>query len=158
MLYLKNKPEKESFELRRALEAAEGYLYLRMPDDALGELDAIQPRDRQRSAVLRARIRVLLHLRRWDDAAMLSFAGIERDRRGGRPAGVVAGSSCRRAPRGPPAGGRRGEARGRRDGGITEQKGIGGEAGFRLAPARQGARGGRSTETKEHPSELLSFG
>jgi Flp pilus assembly protein TadD len=75
MLYLKNKGENESFELRRSLEAAEGYLYLRMPKEALGELDGVEPRARQHPGVMRARIRVLLHLKRWQDAESLSSKG-----------------------------------------------------------------------------------
>lgn len=77
MLYLKNKGEKESYELFRMLEAAEGYLYLRMPHEALAELNRVEPRERNRPSVMRGRVRVLLHLKRWQDAESLSSKGRE---------------------------------------------------------------------------------
>ena len=76
MLYLKNTDKKESYLLRRTIEAAEGYLFLRMPEEALRELDEIESRDRNHPAVLRGRIRVLLHLKRWNDAETLSVRGV----------------------------------------------------------------------------------
>src|SRR5256885_443657 len=56
MLYLSNKAEPPIANLQRPLQAADGYLYLGMPDEALEELDSIPPTHRRDSAVLRARI------------------------------------------------------------------------------------------------------
>src|SRR5437870_5137053 len=77
MLYLSQKANKERFELQRSLAAADGYLYLGMAEHALEELDAIEPADQDHSPVLRSRIRVLLHLKRWAGAERLSQKGVE---------------------------------------------------------------------------------
>jgi predicted Zn-dependent protease len=77
MLYLNSKPEIPRSDLQRPLHAADGYLYLGLPDEALKELDSISPQQRNQSAVLRARIRVLLHMKRWRDANDLSQRGAE---------------------------------------------------------------------------------
>lgn len=55
--------------------AADGYLYLGMPVEALEELSTIPPHRQKDSAVLRTRIRVLLHLRNWQQAEELSKDG-----------------------------------------------------------------------------------
>lgn len=75
MLYLTTKPGKQLPDLERPLTAADGYLYLGMPFEALDELAAIDVSHQNESAVLRARIRVLLHLRRWKEAEKLSLEG-----------------------------------------------------------------------------------
>lgn len=77
MLYLDSKPEHPSRDLQRPLQAADGYLYLGMPTEALEELDGISPQQRNHSAALRARIRVLLHMKRWHAANDLSQLGAE---------------------------------------------------------------------------------
>lgn len=77
MLYLNSAEEKEQLELLRPLIAADGYLYLGMPAEALRELDEINPAEQKHASVLRARIRVLLHLKRWLDADELSALGQE---------------------------------------------------------------------------------
>ncbi len=75
MLYLTHKTHGSAPELERPLLAADGYLYLGMPEEALAELARI-PRMLQASAsVMRARIRILLHLRQWRRAERLSREG-----------------------------------------------------------------------------------
>jgi len=76
MIYLKAESSELSFELQRALAAVDGYLQLGMPDEALQELNAAAIEDQFQTATLRARIRVLLHLKRWKDAEALSQRGI----------------------------------------------------------------------------------
>ncbi len=76
MLYLNQKPaDPGPHEWQRPLLAADGYLYLGMADHALDELESIDDSAQHLSPVLRARIRVLLHLKRWDEANGLSQAG-----------------------------------------------------------------------------------
>ncbi len=59
-------------ETQRALHAADGYLFLAMPEEALEELGGIPVPEQTDSSVLLARVRVLLHLHRWCDAEALS--------------------------------------------------------------------------------------
>ena len=75
MLYLGNRERTHSFETQRSLRAADGYLYFGLAADALDELRAISAKDQSDAAVMLARIRVLLHLRRWKEAESLSFEG-----------------------------------------------------------------------------------
>jgi len=76
MLYLTDKPKALVPCLERPLAAAEGYLYLGMPKEALRELNGI-PKDQQdHAAVLRSRIRVLLHLKKWKQAEKLAIKGL----------------------------------------------------------------------------------
>jgi len=76
MLYLNQKQTQDtSRDWQRPLLAADGYLYLGMPVQALAELESIPESAQRASQVLRARVRVLLHLKRWDDANSLSEAG-----------------------------------------------------------------------------------
>jgi Flp pilus assembly protein TadD len=75
MLYLSQNPQPHTAETRRALRAADGYLYLGLVEEALGELDAIQTAENNDSAVLLARIRVLLHMKKWNSAETLSGRG-----------------------------------------------------------------------------------
>jgi len=76
MIYLSSASKDLSFELQRALEAVEGYLHLGMPEEALKELNEAGIEDQFETATLRARIRVLLHMKRWRDAEALSEKGI----------------------------------------------------------------------------------
>jgi tetratricopeptide (TPR) repeat protein len=76
MLYLNQKQaELASREWQKPLLAADGYLYLGMPAQALKELETIEDAAQHCSPVLRARIRILLHMKRWDQANALSAAG-----------------------------------------------------------------------------------
>lgn len=76
MLYLKPHPRSHSAEAQRALDAADGYLYLGLTRDALAEVSTIGDAEREAVMVMVARIRVLLHLRRWKDAERLAQHGI----------------------------------------------------------------------------------
>ena len=78
MLYFNNKIGIQSLELRRSLIAVDGYLYLGMPGDALKELEDICDAEQMHSSVMRTRIRVLLHMRKWKAAAELSRQGLEK--------------------------------------------------------------------------------
>jgi len=75
MLYLKTQQRAHSAETHRALEAADGYLYLGMPAEALTEFDAIPDGERIGPSVMLAEIRVLLHLKDWSRAEKLSTRG-----------------------------------------------------------------------------------
>ena len=75
MLYLKTRPKAHSAETHRLLEAADGYLYLGMPTEALDEFKAIAVEERGNASVMLAEIRVLLHLKNWKQAEKLSTRG-----------------------------------------------------------------------------------
>ncbi len=75
MLYLTLQPRTQSRETRRALNAADGYLYFGMFDEALQELESIDNSEQEEAAVLLARIRLLLHKGQWNPAERLSQRG-----------------------------------------------------------------------------------
>ena len=75
MLYLKTQPKPHSSETHRALEAADGYLYLGMPKEALEEFGGVPQSERKNAPVMLAEIRVLLHLKNWKHAEKLSAKG-----------------------------------------------------------------------------------
>jgi tetratricopeptide (TPR) repeat protein len=75
MLYLATRPRAHTTETQRALHAADGYLFLNMAPEALGELDDIAPEQQSDPDVRLERIRVLLHMRRWKEAEALSGEG-----------------------------------------------------------------------------------
>jgi len=77
MLYLNHQTESHSQTTRRALLAADGYLYLDLAKLALGELDGIPEEEKGDASVLLARNRVLLHLGKWKDAETLAAHGEE---------------------------------------------------------------------------------
>ncbi len=77
MLYLKTNHRAHSPETHRALEAADGYLYLGMAGEALAEFGAIAETARRGASVMLAEIRVLLHLKHWKQAERLSARGIK---------------------------------------------------------------------------------
>lgn len=74
MFYFKDDSGRLGYELERTLLAVEGYLYLGMPVEALGELDQVDDAQRSHVSLLRARVRVLLYLKRWQEAELLSVA------------------------------------------------------------------------------------
>ena len=78
MLYLSKQPRTHSVETTRALQAADGYLYLGLAEEALNELGQVAPQEREDPAVLLARTRVLLHLKRWKPAEELSRHGADK--------------------------------------------------------------------------------
>lgn len=75
MLYLNTESSRLDSEVQQTLEAVDGYLYLDMPDEALNELRDIHIKHQGEIAVLRARVRALLHLKRWKEAELLSEKG-----------------------------------------------------------------------------------
>jgi len=75
MLYLNTESNQLNPDVQRALEAVDGYLYLNMPEEALTELREVHINPQGEIAVLRARVRALLHLKRWKDAELLSEKG-----------------------------------------------------------------------------------
>lgn len=75
MLTLTNRSQQHSPETYRALQAAEGFVYLGMYREALKELDRVPETDQELADVLIARVRVLLHLQRFGTAAKLSHRG-----------------------------------------------------------------------------------
>jgi len=75
MLYLQKSSPAPNPEIQRALRAAEGYLYLNLPDEALRELDELPPPAREWPAVRLTHIRVLLHRQQWLEAEQLSREG-----------------------------------------------------------------------------------
>jgi len=62
-------------QAQRALHAADGYLFLGLPDEALRALHLIPTLELADASVMLARVRVLLHLKRWDAAETLSGRG-----------------------------------------------------------------------------------
>src|SRR3954451_9851608 len=76
MLYLSQQARTQSSETLRALNAADGYLYFGMFDEALQELESIDAAERDEAAVLLARIRLLLHKKQWRCAEQLSQRGV----------------------------------------------------------------------------------
>ena len=54
--------------LERSLLAAQGYIELEMPDQALAELDALEPRDQLRQEALQMRLFIVMHAKRWEQA------------------------------------------------------------------------------------------
>lgn len=77
MLYLKHPPPLHSSQTQRSIDAADGYLFLRMPEEALAEFDSIPVPEGDLAPVMLARIRVLLHLKNWKGAEQLSARGLE---------------------------------------------------------------------------------
>ena len=77
MLYLSQNSKPQTSDTIRALNAADGYLYFRMFDEALRELESIDVSEREEAAVLLARIRLLLHKRQWRSAESLSQHGAD---------------------------------------------------------------------------------
>ncbi len=75
MLTLSNNTKQHTEETTRALRTAEGYVFFRLFREALAELDSIPPHDQDDCDVMIARIRILLHLRRWRKASQLSARG-----------------------------------------------------------------------------------
>ena len=75
MLYLSQQPRTQSPETLRALNAADGYLYFGMYDEALQEIESIDDSEHDEAAVMLARIRLLLHKRQWSTAEELSQVG-----------------------------------------------------------------------------------
>jgi len=75
MLYLSQPPKIQSSETQRALNAADGYLFFNLLDEALEELGTIPSTEQEQAAVMLARIRLLLHKREWRSAEVLSAQG-----------------------------------------------------------------------------------
>jgi tetratricopeptide (TPR) repeat protein len=78
MLYFQNESQPNSPETRRALNAADGYLFLDLPEEALVELEGLHDSEHDEAPVLLARTRVLLHMRRWRAAEKLASHGAVR--------------------------------------------------------------------------------
>jgi predicted Zn-dependent protease len=62
-------------ETQRALNAADGYLFFNLLDEALGELTGVPSAEQDEAAVMLARIRLLLHKKEWRSAEVLSARG-----------------------------------------------------------------------------------
>ncbi len=75
MLYIGSRTNSHSLETQRALHAADGYLYLKMPAQALEELACVPLPEHQDPSVMLARVRVMLHLQLWREAEALSGEG-----------------------------------------------------------------------------------
>jgi tetratricopeptide (TPR) repeat protein len=75
MLTLFIRAKQHSAETHRSLQAAEGYVFLGLHREALKQLDQIVDEDQELPDVLIARIRILLHLRRFSSAIRLSVRG-----------------------------------------------------------------------------------
>jgi Flp pilus assembly protein TadD len=75
MLYIHHQPSHFVEGTQRALQAADGYLFLGLPNEALEELVNVPNEDSKQAMVLLARTRVLLHLKRWNEAAKLAADG-----------------------------------------------------------------------------------
>jgi Flp pilus assembly protein TadD len=75
MLYLGTRNHSHSQETQRSLQAADGYLYLGLADEALRELEEVTGDEKTDPSVLLAHVRVLLHLKQWREAESLSGLG-----------------------------------------------------------------------------------
>ncbi len=75
MLYIGNRTSTHSFETQRALQAADGYLFLKLPTYALEELNSVPVEEKTAASVMLSKVRVLLHLRRWSKAETLAGKG-----------------------------------------------------------------------------------
>jgi len=75
MLYIHHQPDSYGEGTQRALRAADGYLFLGLPSEALEELSTVPSEDSKQALVLLARTRILLHLKRWDEAERLAAHG-----------------------------------------------------------------------------------
>lgn len=75
MLSLSNQTKQHPPQTYKALQAAEGYVYLGLYREALKELDELSEAQQEICDALIARIRILLHLERWTKAARLSAKG-----------------------------------------------------------------------------------
>ena len=76
MLYISQPARVQSIETQRALNAADGYLYFTLLDEALAELGSIPAVEQKQAAVMLARIRLLLHKKEWRSAEALSARGV----------------------------------------------------------------------------------
>ena len=54
--------------LERSLLAAQGYIELEMPDEALREIDALSQKDQLRDEVLQMRLFIVMRAKRWEQA------------------------------------------------------------------------------------------
>ena len=77
MLYLAQQPKVESQEAQRALQAADGYLFLGLHQEAMRELNGVPLLAQGDPAVLLSRVRVLLHRRSWREAEELANQCVE---------------------------------------------------------------------------------
>lgn len=77
MIYVTDRNGAKALQLQRALLAADGYLYLAMPEEAIGELDELDQAFRSDRGVVRMRVRAMLHLKRWRTAEALASEGTE---------------------------------------------------------------------------------
>ncbi len=75
MLTLTNNTKQHPDGTCRALQAAEGYVFLGLYNEALAEVASIPEGEQDDCDVLIARIRIMLHLKRWKKAAQLSARG-----------------------------------------------------------------------------------
>jgi predicted Zn-dependent protease len=78
--------------LDRSLLAAQGYLELDMPKEALEELDALGPEHCENDAVLRMRLIILMKTQAWDDA--LAVCQRMRELYPESAAGYIHGAFC----------------------------------------------------------------
>lgn len=78
--------------LERSLLAAQGYIELEMPDEALRELDALSKEDQEREEVLQMRLFVFMRERDWDKA--LGVCALIRDTYPNCMTGFIHGAFC----------------------------------------------------------------
>jgi predicted Zn-dependent protease len=76
----------------RALLAAQGYIELDMPDEALRELDELPPGERDLQQVLQVRLFVLMRARRWAEA--MEVCDTLRKADPGQTTGYIHGAFC----------------------------------------------------------------
>ena len=83
---------RQNMPLERSLLAAQGYIELEMPDHALAELDALEPRDQLRPEALQMRLFVVMHAKRWEQA--LSVCARSRAVNPEDPTGYIHAAFC----------------------------------------------------------------
>lgn len=84
--------DNSSMGLERTLLAAQGYIELSMPDEALRELDELATEDQNRPEVLQVRLFVIMRARLWAEA--LRICQTLRDIQPGESTGYIHGAFC----------------------------------------------------------------
>ncbi len=72
MLYLHEPAKVPSTETQHALNAADGYMFFSLLDEALAELERIPKKEQKEPPVMLAQVRLLLHKKEWRKAEWVS--------------------------------------------------------------------------------------
>lgn len=90
--FLRSEADDEGMGIERTMLAAQGYIELEMPNEALRELDALDPQDQEREEVLQLRLFILMRSRRWAEA--LGVCARLREKNPEQTTGYIHGAFC----------------------------------------------------------------